>query len=301
MLYSNCLKILLIIFVIYLPLSGCGKSSGSLPENVLAKVGSEELTIEKAMSEVPSFLLKQDSARVLEKYRDQWAENKIIENEAYKNRVHLSEEYELRLESLKKELLKDLYKEMLIAQFGDQFRVSRDEAQNYYQANKEQFVLNEKHVRYRHLSTRTRTEAAEARRALLNGESWENVANKYSLNPEIQLKNAQRLYPISMAGGDIEILNRYLKVIGLSEISPIARSGNGFHFVQLLEEKAEGDHPDLDWLVEQIEEWLYLEKTRKFISSHIRNLYLEAEANNEIEKTYVEEVIKNYNSQKSNE
>ncbi len=301
MLNSNCLKILLIIFVVYLPLSGCGKSSGSLPENVLAKVGSEELTIEKAMSEVPSFLLKQDSARVLEKYRDQWAENKIIENEAYKNRVHLSEEYELRLESFKKELLKDLYKEMLIAQFGDQFRVSRDEAQNYYQANKEQFVLNEKHVRYRHLSTRTRTEADEARRALLNGESWENVANKYSLNPEIQLKNAQRFYPISMAGGDIEMLNRYLKVIGLSEISPIARSGNAFHFVQLLEEKAEGDHPDLDWLVEQIEEWLYLEKTRKFISSHIRNLYLEAEANNEIEKTYVEEVIENYNNQKSNE
>jgi len=298
---SNYLQILSIISLSLLTLNGCGKRSGDLPENVLAKVGSDELTIEEAIREVPSFLLNQDSTRVLEQYREQWTENKIIENEAYKNRVHLSNEYKSRLESFERELLRDLYKEMLIAQFSDQFRVTRDEAQNYYQANKEQFVLNEKHVRYRHLSTRTQTEAASARRELLNGESWENVVNKYSTDPEGQLKNVQRFYPISMAGGNIEIMNRYLRVIGLSEISPIARSGNAFHFVQLLEEKAEGDHPDLDWLVEQIKEWLYLEKTRKFINSHIRNLYLEAEANNEIGKTYVDDVIRNYNSQNTND
>lgn len=78
------------------------------------------------------------------------------------------------------------------------------------------------------------------------------------------------------------MLNRYLRVIGPSEISPIYRSGNEYHFVQLIEERPEGDHPDLDWLIEQIREWLTLEKRKRAFNTYVKNLYLQAQANNEI-------------------
>ena len=53
--------------------------------------------------------------------------------------------------------------------------------------------------------------------------------------------------------------------------------------VQLLDERAKGDHPDLEWLIDQIKEWLILEKRRRVFNTYVKNLYLQAQANNEIE------------------
>jgi hypothetical protein len=78
-------------------------------------------------------------------------------------------------------------------------------------------------------------------------------------------------------------MNRYLQRIGLSEISVIEKVGNEYHFVQLLEEKPKGEHPDLELLLSEIQQWLLLEKKRTSFKSYQQNLYLQAEANNEIE------------------
>jgi len=64
-----------------------------------------------------------------------------------------------------------------------------------------------------------------------------------------------------------------------------------------MEERPAGDNPDLDWLIPQIEEWLKLEKARRITNSYIRNLYLEANANNEIDRknvTDIEQILSDY-------
>jgi hypothetical protein len=48
-------------------------------------------------------------------------------------------------------------------------------------------------------------------------------------------------------------------------------------------EKPKGEHPDLEWLLSEIQQWLLLEKKRTSFKSYQQNLYLQAEANNEIE------------------
>ncbi len=116
----------------------------------------------------------------------------------------------------------------------------------------------------------------------MRGIPWDTVAQKYSKYPDLKIRESERYWPISIAGGDISMLNRYLNIIGPSEISPTYRSGNEFHFVQLLEERPRGDHPDLDWLIDQIEEWLTLEKRKRAFNTYVKNLYLQSQANNEI-------------------
>lgn len=293
---QNKLKILSTIIVVSVAcLIACEKSADSLRENSIAKVGNNELTIDKVFEEIPDYILKQDTLAAIEEYRDSWVENKTIEREAFQNRVHLSPDYKKRLERIQNQLLTDMYKEFLLSEFQDELSVSMEEAQNYYQANKERFVLDEKYVRFRHLTTRTRTEADNARRELLNGKEWDDVVKTYSIEPGKQLQNSDKFFPISMALADIQILNRYLQAIGRTEISPIANRGGYFHFVQLMEEKAAGAHPDLDWLIDQIQDWLFLEKSRRLINTHIRNLYLQAEANNEIELSNVASIEEKLN------
>ena len=54
--------------------------------------------------------------------------------------------------------------------------------------------------------------------------------------------------------------------------------------------KSEGEYPELDWLIPQIQDWLELEKSRRITNAYIRNLYLQAEANNEIELANVSDI-----------
>ncbi|MGF1670731.1 MAG: peptidyl-prolyl cis-trans isomerase [Balneolaceae bacterium] len=283
----NKLHISIVVIVGSSFMFSCQPSSGTLPDSVIAKVGNYELTLKMALDEIPEFILREDTIGAIENYRTNWIENKTIEREARQRRLHQTADYNKRISRFQNQLLVDLYKEFLLNEFMDDLKVTREEAQNYYQENKDRFVLEEKYVRFRHLTARTRVEADNARRDLLNGVDWDTVANRYSIEPDQQIKNSERYYPISMALADIRILNQYLNVIGITEISPIANRGGYFHFVQLLEEKPEGDHPDLDWLVDQIENWLFLEKSRRLVNTHIRNLYLQAEANNEIDKPNV--------------
>jgi hypothetical protein len=116
----------------------------------------------------------------------------------------------------------------------------------------------------------------------LRGNSWEEVARQYSLQSEMVIKNASRFYPESSALKEYDTLNRYLRLIGVSEISLIENINGNYHFVQLIENKAVGEHPDLEWLLEQIKDWLILEKKRIAYNTYVKNLYLAAEANNEI-------------------
>lgn len=252
-------------------------------EPALARVGSAVLTISEARDGIPEHIFMQDSIEAYNKYRDDWIEQQIILQDAYRLRVHRQPEILNRLDKLREDFLAKAAQEYILGELEPELQVSDEEARAYYQENKESFVLEERYVRYRHLIASTLSDAQNARQDLLGGVEWEIVANDYSVNPEVALRESDRFWPESIAAGDVNILNRYLQVIGLSEITVIERVGSQYHFVQLMEERAKGDHPDLDWLIDQIKEWLILEKRRRAFNTYVKNLYLQAQANNEIE------------------
>lgn len=249
---------------------------------VLARVGNESLTISDARINIPQQVFAADSLKAYEQYTDSWIRRQVILQEADRLNFQNRPEVRRELERVKEEYVLQFVQDYIVGEYEEDIQVSTEEARNYYQENKETFTLPERHVRYRHLIARNLSDASNARQELMKAIAWEEVAKKYSLYPELKIRESERFWPISMAGGDINMLNRYLKVIGPSEISPIHQSGNEYHFVQLLDEKAEGDHPDLDWLIGQIKEWLTLEKRKRLFNTYVKNLYLQGQANNEI-------------------
>lgn len=249
---------------------------------MLAEVGPEQLTVEDARAQIPANVLQSDSASAVQNYRDEWIRRQVILQEAerlnFTNRPGMAE----KLKRMREEFILQQVQDYIIAEFEDDLTVTEQEARNYYQQNKDRFVLEERYVRYRHLIAATNTEAENAKRELMRGAEWETVAQKYSKYPDLKIRESERFWPISIAGGEINTLNRYLRIIGPSEISPTYRTGGDYHFVQLQEERPKGDHPDLDWLIEQIKEWLTLEKRKRAFNTYVKNLYLQGQANNEI-------------------
>jgi hypothetical protein len=268
----------------------CEQFQSDSDDPILARVGNETLTLSMAIENIPRSVIFQDTLSAINQYQANWVERKIMENEARRIGLHNNIDFQKRMERLESQLLKSALTDAILNQQMDELQVSHEDAQNYYQANRDRFILDEKYVRFRHMTTRTRVESDNAKRDLMRGDSWADVANRYSVNPEIQIREADRFMPISMAVSDVPSMNRFLNVIGITEISPTQQHGGYFHFVQLLEERPEGDHPDLDWLMDQITDWLFMERSQRMINSYKRNLYLQAEANNEIEKTNVEDV-----------
>jgi len=280
---TDTLKLIPVVLII----TSCTIGTPADDSPVLAVVGGETLTLKQAMQEIPEIVIASDTLSALANYQQSWIESKVLMREANRLGIQNTPEVRNRVERIRAQIMQETLKELILSQNKDDLFVSRDEAQNYYQENKERFALEERFVRFRHISTRTRVDADNARRDIMRGIPWTDVAQQYSVNPELQIRQSNQFWPISMAVADIPIMNRYLNIIGITEISPIQAHGNLFHFVQLREERPVGDHPDLDWLIDQITVWLRLEKSRRLINSYVRNLYLQAEANNEIEKTNV--------------
>jgi hypothetical protein len=279
---------ILLIFSFIL-LWSCEQFQAESDDPVLARVGNQTLTLSKAIDNIPRSVILQDTLSAIQQYQSNWVEQKVLENEARRIGLDNNRDFIQRIERLKSQLLQSALTDAILNQHLDDLEVSFEEAQNYYQANRDRFILDEKYIRFRHMTTRTRVESDNAKRDLMRGDSWVDVANRYSINPEVQIRESERFIPISMAVADVPSMNRFLNVIGITEISPTQQHGGYYHFVQLLEERPEGDHPDLDWLMDQITDWLFMERSQRVINTYKRNLYLQAEANNEIEKTNVED------------
>ena len=251
---------------------------------VLAEVDNQSITITEALDQIPEIALRTDTLQAIISFKQNWINSRVLENEARRLKLQNNEAFIKRLNRLEQQLLEEMLMEHVLAEHEDELAVSRDEAQNYFQLHKDKFELEEKYVRYRHLTTNTRAGIDNARRDLMGGVSWEDVVNRYSVNPELQLRESEQFWPYSMATADIPLLNRYLGIIGLSEISPVHSFNGQYHFVQLREVRNEGDHPDFEWLIPQIREWLKLEKSQRITNAFKRNLTLQAESNNDIQQ-----------------
>lgn len=287
---------LLIIFGAVLPLASCQQTTQQNADNALARVGSEYLRVEQAIDDIPETVLSEDSVEALTQYRDNWIRQQLLVQEAKRLGLEQKPEIQQKIDRARQEILRQALKDYVLASKEQDMQISDEEARTYYQANKEQFVLEEDFVKFRHMRTNTIKEARNARQDLLDGVPWPEVARTYAINPSTVISESDQYWPVSMAAQDIDIMNRYLTVIGQSEISPIQRVNGIYHFVQLMDTRSEGDHPNLEWLIEQIKDWMTLNNRQRNFSSFVKNLYLKAESNNEVETFNVLSTKPNQNS-----
>ncbi|MDZ7660227.1 peptidyl-prolyl cis-trans isomerase [Fodinibius sp.] len=286
----------LIVIGIILSFTSCQQKAHQKPEDTLARVGSEYLTVDQAVNDIPEAVLSEDSVRSLTQYRDNWIRQQLLVQEARRLGLEQKPKIQQKIEQARQEILRQALKDYVLASSEKDLKITDEEARTYYQANKEQFVLEEDFVKFRHMRTKTIKQARNARQDLLDGVPWPEVARTYAINPSTVISESDQYWPISMAAKDIDIMNRYLKVIGQSEISPIQRVNGVYHFVQLIETRSEGDHPNLEWLIEQIKDWMTLNNRQRNFSSFVKNLYLKAESNNEVETFNVLPTKSNQNS-----
>ena len=261
----------------------CTQQQQSDASTPLAKVGTEVLSLQDAREAIPDYLLEQDSVAAIKNYRKNWVDRKIMVQEARRLGIDAKKSVQHKINQLKEDVLSEALKNQILQKLGEKREnVTRQDARNYYQKNKKQFLLSERYVRFRHMITETLQKSRQAKADLMAGKKWTEVARTYSVDSKKAIEHAMKFYPVSIALPEQNPMSTYIDLIGVTEISAIRRFKGQYHFIQLVEERAEGEHPNLDWLLERIEEWIKVKNRKDYINSYVRNLYLKAETNNEV-------------------
>jgi hypothetical protein len=271
-----------IFLILSILLFGCDKNDSQNSGEILAVVGKDILYLEVAIKNIPPVILLTDSSAVVQRYRDNWILDRILYQEALRLNLDKSTHIVERLSRAKHDIIIEALREQIVSNNPGILEVSNDEIRSFYELNRDQFVLQERHIRLRLLSSPSRGEIQRAKEELFRGVEWDDIVESYSLNKKLSRSLENQLLPVSALLTDLPNLKVYIGVIGLNEISPIIRDGEHYHFIQIVEDRPVGDHPDLEWVFSQIKEWLIVEKTRRAINVYEQNLYLQAEANNEI-------------------
>lgn len=261
--------------------TGCLRSDQPETTQVLARVGNEYLTYEEARRNIPGNVFEADSAQAVNQYRDNWIESMVIYQEGKRNGIQELPHTKDRLRTMQASVVQETMREILLQQ--NPVSVSETEVRDYYNQHRNNFVLQERYLKVRHVITATLEESRQAKNDLLRGIPWDVVVERYAQFKNETLLNAERYIPESALFTDNAPMREYLGVMGISEISPIRSLNDQFHFIQITSERSAGEHPDLDWVTDHIQTWLEIEKRRRAIRIFEQNLIMQAQANNEIE------------------
>ncbi|MFW6347618.1 MAG: peptidyl-prolyl cis-trans isomerase [Cyclonatronaceae bacterium] len=247
-------------------------------QTVIAELDEEQLSLEEALLRIPARQLLADSSAAVQKYRNEWLRQQVLAAEARRQGLAEGETFRLAMQNYERELLAELLIEDFVRRQG-RGEIERSEAMRYYEEHREAFVLSERHVRFHHMIAGSMSDATQARKQLLRGAEWDEVAARYSVNTEYSIRNSTLYHPESTALQDFPPMARFLNAIGLTEISPIRQIGDTYHFIRLLEYENEGSVPALDWTLSRIQEAMAVEQRQNQVNAYEQTLLRQAEAN----------------------
>jgi len=233
----NLLIILLIIC--------CSSSEKKEKGTVVVSVGEGILTLEQLNRAIPSSINSTISQEQINNYIQQWIEIELIYQEALRRGMEEDEELKIELENAKRELL--------VRKFLDNYLSNNDvlekEARDYYEENKDNYLLVEDEIRAVHILVSTYNEANQAYRRIRNGEDFETVAQEvsidYSENNRIDLGYFKR--------NDIvpEISNTLFSYRVGSTTRPL-KSEFGYHLFKILDRRGKESYREFEEIKDQI-------------------------------------------------
>lgn len=270
------------IVFLSLAIFGCSKETGMEKSAEVARVGDQALYIGEILTHLPEFAIQSDSVRIVHEYRDNWITSQVLYQEALRIGIDRHPIVRSRIERSRRDIIVHELREQVLLSLVPQNDITNQEITSFYEQNRAMFVLQERHVRVRHMISETHEMATLAGEALLAGETWDHVVQLYAVDKPYSLETEYQLLGISEALVGFNTMRSYLQVVGLFEVSPIFKEDEYYHFIQIVEDRPPGDHPELQYVFEKIRDWIWLEKSRRALRNYEQNLYLQAQANNEI-------------------
>jgi peptidyl-prolyl cis-trans isomerase C len=253
-------------------LSGCG---GKGRERVIARVGSVEFTVadlDRRLAELPPYVQQQFAGLEGKKeFLNRLVEEEVMYQAARQAGYQTHPDVKRAVEAIERRTMIQSY---YTDNIEGAVEVPEDEVVAYYEEHDEQFQRRAR-IKFRHIMTATRAQAAAARERVLAGQDFASVARDVSIDPGT--KEAGGLTrPITegdallSAGMSVEFI-KSLFDLKVGEVSDPLRGDKGWHIVRLEEKTPAGTKP-LEEVRDQIVRSLEPIKTREYYEVVLQDL-----------------------------
>jgi len=215
-----------LLFSFALSVSGCGKEK----KDILARVDEETITLTEFNGRIAK--LPEQYQEIISKNKQRVLDDYIVELLLCKEAIRLG----IDKEKDTRDILKEARRKILMAKFiedeiGNKIGVEDAELRDYYEKNKDKFLVPEK-MKASHILVKTEDKAKEILKVLEGGASFEELAKSES----VDLTNRR--------GGDIGYFTKGQLVpefeeacanLEIGKLSPIVKTNFGYHIIKLTE------------------------------------------------------------------
>ncbi|MDY3068107.1 MAG: peptidylprolyl isomerase [Parabacteroides sp.] len=261
-----------------LPLFSCVDNAPGSKGDVLVSVGQNTLTAFEVKKLIPKTLSSQDSLMMAESYVKKWVKNALIYDLANKHLDDEKEEIDRLVEAYRQSLMSHKYEEKLVEERLSA-EISDKEISDYYEANKESFLLEEDIVKGLFLKVPSDAPGLSDLKKWCNsgGDDLIEKIEKYSLQNAVIY---DYFYDRWMSGEEIaenlpvkkSEFNRMLKTDKLIEVSDSAYC----HLLKVKEVEFKGNRAPFDYASAQIKEILLSQRKSEFLRNFEEEIYNEA-------------------------
>ncbi|MFQ5753606.1 MAG: peptidylprolyl isomerase [bacterium] len=245
-------------------------------QNVIANVGNKSLTLYEILEDATSPIRSNLTALDIREYVLRWIEDEVLYQEALNRKLDESIDLKKEFEKLKKELL---INKLIEQTLDNQFPVSEEEITNYYENNKESYVLSQDVVHAYHILVKTRKEANTVRNRLKKGEAFEEIATSTSND---SLKNDNWDLGYFSTEEIIPAISKVVFNLPVGAYSLPIKSEFGYHIVKVIDKQKKGNIKPLNLVKEEIR--LKLEEQKK--QKNYQRFLLQTKSNYKIQTNF---------------
>lgn len=264
--------------IFFLPLISCKDKAPRSKGDALVSVGQHTLTAFEVKKLIPKTLSSQDSLMMAESYVKKWVKNALIYDLANKHLEDEKEEIDRLVDAYRQSLMSHKYEEKLVEERLSA-EISDKEISDYYEANKESFLLEEDIVKGLFLKVPSDAPGLSDLKKWCNsgGDELIEKIEKYSLQNAVIY---DYFYDRWMSGEEIaenmpvkkSEFNRMLKTDKLIEVSDSAYC----YLLKVKEVEFKGNRAPFDYASAQIKEILLSQRKSEFLRSFEEEIYNEA-------------------------
>ncbi|KPK77465.1 MAG: hypothetical protein AMJ89_02375 [candidate division Zixibacteria bacterium SM23_73] len=271
--YKKLTFFILLILTLFFGWGGCRKKEQTQksPKDVIARVNEGVLTEKDLEMDIPE---AQRGFITLQQKRDYvraWIQNEILHQEAKRKRIDQDEAVKWRIDRAVRSTIIEAFLEK---ELGDRVKVSEDEAQQYYQKNKNAFRREEDEVRISHILVKNIAEAGLITVKLQDGESFETIAKDMSLDEATQEKGGDMGYvPLSDLPPDFY---KAVTKLGIGGISTPIQTNYGIDIIMLTDRKEKGSIREYELVKDQVINSLIFTKKNRELGNLFEELKKEA-------------------------
>lgn len=242
----------LLIFLSVVSTFYCDSKKEQSP--VVARVGSEVLTLDMLSNSIPSDLNIKFSEAQIKNYIQRWINSEVLYQEALRQKVHQRPLVAERLKNIQRELIIAIFWDM---QVNDEIEVTESEIEVHYNEHHEEFIRPEETRHIWMFLVSKHSEANNIRRQLNRGADAKELATEHFLDPSSEI------------GGDLGFIYRirlpkkvgdaaFTLAVGRSSL-PI-KTDLGYYVVKVVEVRKKDETQELEEVHDLIKERLLIQK-----------------------------------------